>query len=61
MLWLRATNIFTSPQDMGDYTVAVGVGDTPIWNGFIRNHYRPNGAAALLRQIAEQMEREKVK
>jgi len=61
MLWLRAINIFTSPQDVGDYTVSIGINDNPIWNGFIRNHYRPDGAAALLKRIAEQMEKEKTK
>lgn len=56
MLWLRATNTFTDPKDVAQYTVSVGIGDKPIWNGHVRGHYRPNGAAALLRKIADEME-----
>jgi len=60
-LWIRATNISTNPQDEADYTVNVGINDNPLWNGYVRNHHRPDGVPALLRRIAEQMEREKAR
>ena len=61
MLWLRARNVYTDIHDQADYTISVGVNDTPIWNGTILKHPRQDGAAALLRRIAERMEREKVR
>lgn len=58
MLTVRAVNIFTDPQDHATYTVSVFINDKPIWNGEV-GHDRPEGAAGLLRRIADGMEEKK--
>lgn len=48
----------TKPDGTSDYSVSVKLNDDyVIWQGQVTNHVRANGAATLLRKIADAMER----
>lgn len=55
MLTVRVRNVFTSPDDIGEYSVNVMVNNLPIWNGNV-THDRKKGAGELLRQIAQHLD-----
>ncbi len=64
MLIITARNV-TGDGDLeknglANYTVWVGVNHRQIWAGPVYGHTRINGAAALLRKIADAMDAETV-
>jgi hypothetical protein len=60
MLILTAGNVTGDGQlekdGLADYTVWVGVNYRQIWSGPVKGHVRTNGAAELLRRIADHMD-----
>jgi hypothetical protein len=60
MLILTAGNVTGYGQlekdGLADYTVWVGVNYRQIWAGPVKGHVRANGAAELLRRIADHMD-----
>ena len=58
MLIILAHNFTGTKKDgTSDYNVQVKVNENPIWGGQITGHIRANGAAPLLRKIADAMDR----
>lgn len=59
MVFVSAHNITGTKNDgTSDYSVSVKLNDDyVIWQGHVTNHVRTNGAATLLRKIADAMER----
>lgn len=56
MLIVTARNL-SELAPISDYEVEVRVNNmAPIWRGIVRGHNRPDGAAVLLRRVAEAME-----
>lgn len=62
MLILTASNITgegkLEKNGLANYTVWIGVNYHQIWSGPINGHIRNNGAAELLRKIADAMDNE---
>lgn len=62
MLILTATNItgegkLQRKDGTSDYKVWVGINQFRIWEGFLRGHVRKEGAAVLIRKIADEMDK----
>ena len=60
MLIIKALNITENAEDAhgkADYDVLIHVNSRPIWSGRVKGHIRKNGAAELLRCIANEMDR----
>lgn len=62
MLIITATNV--TPLDVlarsdgtADYDVSVGLNRRTIWRGSVNGHKRADGAATLLRLIADRMDK----
>lgn len=63
MLILTASNItptdgMARPDGTADYDCWLGINQHCIWRGQIRGHKRDAGAAALLRLIADEAEKD---
>lgn len=60
MMIATATNVttegLTNSEGLSDYDVWVGINHHKIWAGKVEGHVRKNGAATLLRLIADRME-----
>ena len=65
MLILTATNVtrlsdgistLSRPDGTSDYDIWIGINQHCIWRGSIKGHLRDQGAASLLRFIADRME-----
>lgn len=62
MLIVTAANVTENLQredGIADYRVQVNINYTPIWKGEVNGHVRDEGAAALLRRIADTMDADK--
>lgn len=56
MYLVRMRDVFTHTDGVTDYTVAVLENDKSVWNGYVRA--QATGVPALLRALAETMERD---
>lgn len=63
MLIITAGNVTGNGElekdGLANYTVWVGVNHYQIWGGLVNGHIRANGAAELLRKIADAMDANK--
>lgn len=57
MLRVDLVNVYTDASNVADYTAIVKINHEVIWFGGVEQHYRPHGAAELLRKLAAQMEK----
>ena len=57
MLIVTALNKGVQEGDISDYAVDIRINTRILWRGKVRNHYRPNGIAPLLRKIADEYEK----
>ena len=55
---LNVTPKGETADGLADYRAYVKVNYTLIWHGMVSGHKRAEGAAALLRRLADAMERE---
>ena len=52
MLWVTAVNV-SGLDPLSDYIVQIGVNNTVIADGYVRQHRREEGWRELLRMIAD--------